>query len=612
MSQSKARGVHRAVLAGLTATALGGGAVAAQPALAGSLCVGPGSGCYRTIQAAVAASHDGDTIVIGPGTYRGGVSVLKSVRIQGAGASSTIIRGGRHVLTIGALGARREPVVSISGVTITGGVARSSPLSVPLFGVAGVWAMGGGVEIPPRSAPGNSPPADGATVTISNSVITGNRADPATAIPSGIKCLARFPHGQCPFAMAAGGGVDSWGKLTLVHTVVSRNSVGPVAGLPPVASDSDGAGIFSAQGSLAMTGTVVSRNLAAATAPNGRFAEGGGVFAGFDGGNADVLTVSHSLVIGNRARLTTNLPAFANGGKLIDMNANSGGIHVGDSVPTVVDHTALTGNSVLTRGLRGEPVGFDSAMLVGDSKLTMRDSTISGNRLSAQMATTADSGPAGTTLELDGGGRISNTSITGNTTSVESAKGVAGNGGAGLAVLNFSNDPRLLTVSGGVIAGNYATARTQAGSATVQGVGVLNNSLLDLSGVRISGNHGRATGPAGLAQGGGIWNGVLLSGPPVTLTLAHTAVTRNSVTGSKRIKVHGGGLFTTSPVTLRQSVIARNRPGQCFGCTSSASSPQNGKLAGATGASPGRRGTPRPRGARSFVPASKAARLPAR
>jgi hypothetical protein len=587
VNQSKVRGVHRTVLACMAATAVGSGAIVAQPARAGSLCVGSASGCYPTIQAAVAAAHNGDTIVIGPGTYRGGVSILKSVRIQGSGASSTIIRGGKHVLTIGALGATREPVVSISGVTITGGVARSSPLSVPIFGMAGVWAMGGGVEIPPQSAPANSPPGNGATVTISDSVITGNRADPATAIPSGIKCLARFPHGQCPFAMAAGGGVDSWGKLTLVRTLVSGNSVGPAAGLPPVASDSDGAGIFSAQGSLTMSGAVVSRNLAVAAAPNGRFAEGGGVFAGFSGGNADSLSVSHSLVAGNRARLTTGLPAFANGGKLIDMNANSGGIHVGDSIPTIVDHTAFIGNSVLTRGLRGEPVAFDSAMLVGDSKLTLRDSTFSGNTVAATVATTADTGPAGTTLELDGGGHISNTRITGNAVAVKSAKGVAGNAGAGLAVYNFNNDPRLVTVSGGVISGNYATARTSTGSATVQGVGVLNNSLLHLSGVQVSHNSGQATGPAGVAQGGGIWNGVLLSGPPVKLTLAHTAVTRNSVHGSKGVTVRGGGLFTTLPVTLSHSVIALNRPDQCFGCTGPASSASNGKVARASG---GRRG----------------------
>jgi signal transduction histidine kinase len=52
VNQSKARGVHRTVLACMTATALGGGAIVAQPALAGSLCVGSGSGCYPTIQAA--------------------------------------------------------------------------------------------------------------------------------------------------------------------------------------------------------------------------------------------------------------------------------------------------------------------------------------------------------------------------------------------------------------------------------------------------------------------------------------------------------------------------------------------------------------------------------
>ena len=39
--------------------------------------------------------------------------------------------------------------MSISGVTITGGVARSSPESVPFTGKAGVWAAGGGIEIPP-------------------------------------------------------------------------------------------------------------------------------------------------------------------------------------------------------------------------------------------------------------------------------------------------------------------------------------------------------------------------------------------------------------------------------------------------------------------------------
>ena len=131
-----------------------------------------------------------------------------------------------------------------------------------------------------------------------------------------------------------------------------------------------------------------------------------------------------------------------------------------------------------------------------------------------------------------------------------------------------------------VISGNVAIAKTSTGSATSQGAGILNDSLLDLRGVRVSGNAGKAIGPSGVAQGGGIWNGTDISGPPVQLVLDHTVVIRNSLTGSPGTTVEGGGLFTELPVTLRHSLIALNRPDQCFGCASPASSPGNSKIAG--------------------------------
>jgi len=128
-------------------------------ASAATLTVCP-SGCqYGQIGPAVAAARSGDTISIGPGTYQGGITINVSVRLAGAGAGSTIIRGGDHVLTIGAIGVKSEPVVSISGVTITGGLARSSPESKPIFRKEGVAALGGGVEIPPRTLPNNGVPA---------------------------------------------------------------------------------------------------------------------------------------------------------------------------------------------------------------------------------------------------------------------------------------------------------------------------------------------------------------------------------------------------------------------------------------------------------------------
>ncbi|HEY1345322.1 MAG TPA: hypothetical protein VGF54_10085 [Streptosporangiaceae bacterium] len=529
-------------------------------ASAATLTVCP-SGCqYSQIGPAVAAAGNGDTIQVGPGTYQGGITIDVSVKLAGAGAGSTIIRGGDHVLTIGALGASGEPTVSVSGVTITGGLARSSQESVPYWGKEGVVAAGGGVEIPPQDIPNpaDGPPVNGATVTISDSVITGNRADPAQAVPDGVPC----PGKPCPIAWAFGGGIDSWGSLTLVHTTVSNNTAGAAAGLPGIASDADGGGIFSAQGSLNMTNTTLSGNQAIAAAPDGQFAEGGAVFVRLDFTGSDALTVSNSTVTGNSASLTTNLPKFV-GGQLIDMNANSGGIHVGNDVPTTVDRTAITHNSVTTKGLRGEPLDFDPAMLVGDSQLTMSNSVISGNTLSATMATTADTGPAGSTLEIDGGGTITNTRITDNTSTVVSPDGVAGNAGAGLA----ASGTGLVTVRGGVISHNIATAKTSTGSATVEAVGVLSDSFLELDGVQVSGNTGTATGPTGTAQGGGIWNGVEFAGPQVQLTLDHTTVTHNSLSGSPGITVQGGGLFTTLPVTLRDSVIAGNTPDQCFGCT---------------------------------------------
>jgi nitrous oxidase accessory protein len=139
----------------------------AAPAGAATLCVGEQGGCFTDLQQAVDAARDGDAIRVGPGSYRGGVTIDASVELRGAGAAATRIGGAGPVLTIGAPSAPDPPTVAISGVTITGGVTTSSPGN-------GHEAFGGGVLIP-RSQ-GEAP---GATVTIADSVIEGNLAAPA-------------------------------------------------------------------------------------------------------------------------------------------------------------------------------------------------------------------------------------------------------------------------------------------------------------------------------------------------------------------------------------------------------------------------------------------------
>src|SRR5215212_1662037 len=168
-----------------------------------SSVVGPG----ESIQKAIDAAHDGDVIRIEQGTFAGGVAIDKSVKVIGSGASKTIIKGGGPVLTIGEAFAAREPEVTISKVKITGGRTTSSPLSKDFVGKKNVIALGGGIAIPPGEfieAEGRF--AYGATVKLTDSVISGNRVGPTATVAFGPPC----PGGRnCPFAAAGGGGIDN-------------------------------------------------------------------------------------------------------------------------------------------------------------------------------------------------------------------------------------------------------------------------------------------------------------------------------------------------------------------------------------------------------------------
>src|SRR5262245_36671015 len=158
----------------------------------GDVCVGFTPGCFATIQAAVDAAHGGDTITIAPGTYAGGITIDVSVDVHGAGAAKTTIEGGGPVVTIGAEQASTEPTVSLSGVTITGGVNHSFPDHAV--------TQGGGVRIPQGSFPDRN--GLGATVTISDSVIAGNTVASEALLPAGF-C------GPFDCSFASGGGIWS-------------------------------------------------------------------------------------------------------------------------------------------------------------------------------------------------------------------------------------------------------------------------------------------------------------------------------------------------------------------------------------------------------------------
>ena len=501
-------------------------------------------GCqYSELAPAVAAAHDGDTIAVGPGIYAGGISIDVSVAVVGAGKGSTIIRGGGPVLTIGGFGATSEPTVSIHGVTITGGVTRTSPESIPFVGEEGVIALGGGIEIPP-----NADFSGGATVTITDSTVTGNRVAPTATLPYGPPC----PGGPCPFAWAKGGGIDSWGTLTLDHSAVSDNRVGSASGLSRLASDAQGAGIMSWLGALTLKSSVVSGNVAGAGGPNGRFAEGGGIWV--DGG--PVVTLSDSSVTNNTAVLNAALPAS------VELAAQPGGIFVADGVASAtISNTVISGNTAAMTNSVGDSTAFAGGINVEpDVNFELANSVVADNTVSSMTLPGSHGDAEGDTGGGALQGTITDTRITGNVVSVSSTAGdaVAGIGG----LLQFG------ALTNSVVSGNRLSASSPRGSASVLGAGVMvAEQPLTLRNTTVTGNSGAATGRHTTGRGGGIYDGPFFDIPGSALTLRNSSVTGNSLSGSAGGLFQGGGLYLENQsLASTNSLVSSNSPDQCFGC----------------------------------------------
>ena len=506
----------------------------------------------RQIAPALAAAKNGDTISIGAGTYDGGLTVEKSVKLVGAGSGRTTISGGGPVLTIGTFGAANEPTVMIDGVTITGGVTRSSPMSTPFTGHDGVFAAGGGVEIPP-----GADFAVGATVTMTNTVVSGNLVAPTETVtsPSGAQC----PSGPCPFAGAIGGGVDNWGTLTLTNSTVSNNRVGTASGLSDVASDAEGAGIHSTNGALTISNSAISGNRASASAPNGRFADSGALFLA--GGT---LTMSSSSVTNNSATLAAAFPSS------VDMGVHAGAIHFSQNAQAAtVTNTTISGNAAMMTNSVGDSVAESAALhtdidvSVNEHLVTLSNDVIANNHVTSTTVGGSSGNADGSSGAGEISGTLSNIRLTGNTVDVRSATGSA-NGEGGASVFDGGS------ITNSLISDNHVHVSAPGGSATLEGGGIFVAVSLTLRNSTVNGNTGDAGGASGSARGGGIFDVAFPFGPDGPpggpLVLQNSTLTGNALTGSGLI-VHGGGLYLENEsLTFLNSLIANNVPDQCFGC----------------------------------------------
>jgi hypothetical protein len=511
------------------------------------LCVG-GPHCYSTIQAAVDTASDGDTIRVGPGTFPGGVTITKSLRLTGVDAHASRISGGGPVVTIGST--TSAPTVTLTNLTITGGLTTSNPhapecgLDVPVCGsgYADATAIGGGIET-----------FAGTTVTLSHSIVTGNRATP-TLTTNSVKAMCA--NGPCPAAFGDAGGIDVWGTMTLIDSTVSDNHASAPA-------QSNGGGIAVHSGaSLSLQASRVVGNSAAATAPTGRFVSGGGIFVNGDAS----LTMDDSSVDGNSALLASSLstPYPIQDGNPDSANSIGGGIFLNDGSTATISNSTLNGNTVSVNTPSNQSFGADAALCAcGGVSLTVTNAQIDGNKLLVT-ALASDYGPNGpATFEADGDGtNITNTHIDGNTGVVTTSGDSGGLIGA-VAFFPGGNIPTLLTNSS--VSSNTMAANAPNGAAEIDGAGVFNNGPLVIDHSTVNGNRGIATGQSAAGAGGGIANG--LFGGPAPLTLQNSRVTNNRLSGSVGATLSGGGIYTVGfPVTLTNTVVTHNAPNDCLGC----------------------------------------------
>ncbi len=360
--------------------------------------------------------------------------------------------------------------------------------------------------------------APGARVAIDDSSISGNAAAPQTPFPEPAQACGDVPYDQCAFA--DGGGIDNSGTLVVSDSVVSDNVAGSIPGLAMVASNASGGGIEShSPGSLTLRNSTVTDNQAVVGLPNGRFTDGGGMTIG--GG----LKIVDSVVSGNSSDVTASLSStfpFE-----VEQEANAGGIDLTEGSNATITTSTIDDNTV-TASNSGGDANAQAGGIDADGSLLLDRSNVSRNEVRATVPT--DSGTAA--LAIDGG-----LQVMGDVTMLDSR-----------------------------VAHNKVTAVSLGGTALAAGGGFENLGQATLERVLVDGNAVTAIGAGGVADGGGVSNFTLDFDHPPLLAIRDSVITHNTITASPGITPQGGGLWTDQSVKPVHTVIAGNKPDQCFGC----------------------------------------------
>lgn len=333
-----------------------------QPAAGATLCVNPHGkpGCFVTIGAAVAAAAVNDTIMVAHGTYKEQVTITQALSLVAANQENTIIDATGKANGVYINGTASAPNPGVTDVTVTGFTIENANFE--------------GILV-----------ANASTVTISNNEVVNNdkALDAATGSCPGIPAFETNEGLDC------GEGIHLTG---VDHSIISGNMVEKNSGGILLSDDTGGT-----HDNL-ITGNVVRDNPFDCGVTLASHSPAAITHAGLP------LGVFHNTIANNQS--SRNGLGVAGAGAGVGLFAPGPG---NKTYGNVVIDNILTGN-----GLPGVTM-HNHASFPAAPPVNLNDNVIVGNRISGNLADTADAATTGPTgINIYSVAPVTGTVISGN------------------------------------------------------------------------------------------------------------------------------------------------------------------------------------------------------
>jgi predicted outer membrane repeat protein len=448
-------------------------------------------------------------------------TITADLTIDGSGASGLTIDGA-DTYTIFATGTTAGIDLSISNLILTNGSNTS----------------GGAVAFLSAAQDGSSLLLDNVTITSSIAADDGGAvfvAENAVATIQDSTIGGAASDGNR--ADDEGGGIASFGTLTVTNSEVSHNSAG--TGSVSNFTSKRGGGIFAAldvgsgpdtSGPLTLVSVQVTNNTSRA--------RGGGVYS-----RASQLTITDSNIDDNAAQNTSlsdaggiyigfgNQPHTITGGTInrntteVTNGGGGGGIYLNEDETLTITGTEIDGNEALRNNSAG------GGIYVTESDLTLDNTTVTNNQAELPGGGVYIGGTPSCVENPENPDNFHNLIIQNNST----ISGNTAKRGGGI----FTTSCDLLTITDSVIDGNTATEGSFG-----HGGGIYANWTTTIARSTISGNKSEQE------DGGGIYFENDYDEP---LTISESTFSGNSAGDD------GGGIFNnTAPVTITNSTLITN------------------------------------------------------